>query len=279
MGELFVSVAAKLSDYQLKGEPSVGCQKPGVLAGVLFLIKRGCFSASTFVGRTFIYSADFGRYLIFHQNQHLPSIGIISKLSLAPITEFTYRCVYRSLRAAGVESQIPCSVSNPYPAVVIPSGEGKSTLCRNHPELFLDLDEEIVKAFNYTTDYGGPDGQIRILDYPDGYYFPGLPSFRKKFEAHINSEENKKKVLLTTGIETGGRTVYRAYALPQPTGIRFNYPTRAVLSVFYKEQLRVVCPTERDRALIAFARNYNSHFTLRRFWSSERLRAVLSALA
>lgn len=272
MDSLYYRVCSTLQDYF----PSDCANKYTFTGAVTTLCKLGVFSAVAKVRTVSVAVKATATSAFTHQNEFLPSSNPLTRILVHSVSSFFIRCAFSSLIRIGAPGYTRTPVVTVKPAIVIPSGEGKTYLTRNYPDLFIDLDTAIGKAFEYT--FVEIDGHPYYTDAKEGIYQQGLPTLDRKLAAYLDSEENKQKVLLTLPNQTHGRTVYAVYLAPQTTGIRLNVTSRATARCFYPDKTQYISPSLRNEKLIQFAKNYNSHYNLRKFWSADRIRDTLTDL-
>ncbi|APU87540.1 RNA-dependent RNA polymerase [Trichoderma atroviride mycovirus] len=111
----------------------------------------------------------------------------------------------------------PLHANCPYDAIVIPSGEGKTTLARKYPDIFVDHDS-LVSSINLIA--------LRSRAVSSGNWEPLNAYLRGEGERYMSV--NRGKILLTWSPSTApSRSRICALLLQQPVGLRANIANRS----------------------------------------------------
>lgn len=150
-----------------------------------------------------------GEILDFAHTDTSKFIKILSMCTVAPLS-LLFRTINGPLHDDG-------RIRNQKLAICIPSGEGKTWLCDNYPQYFIDHDDYIIPELEKYTD--SDDGITKWLAAGTTMLNP------QQFDAPI--EDNR--ILLTHHPNSTNRTVLKQYILPRPNFNRNNYLNRLLL--------------------------------------------------
>lgn len=130
-------------------------------------------------------------------------------------------------------------------AAVIPSGEGKTTLASNYPDLFYDADE--------TMDWGSGSVERKMLD---------DMKFDELSEIYRNRQYPQDKVILFSSTKSvpKGYIIMGVYMLSEPTAVRYNIGNRrALIEEVSKRSLtieRFLTFNERNKRIVMIAERW-----------------------